>query len=106
MGQIHKKIPVAVELRVRAECLDYTRRETALKCDLPPDIRAEYIRINTAIDEALKDTCDIGLILEMRNNIGNNCGWSRSGISFICKDSFYNIKYKAIGAIAKKLNIL
>lgn len=106
MGQINKKIPVAVELRVRAECLDYTRRCNALNSDISPELKQEYIRLNKAIDEGLKETCDVGLILEMRNNIGNNCGWSRSGISFICKDSFYSIKYKAIGAIAKKLNIL
>lgn len=100
-------IPIAVELRVRSECLDYKRREDALKRgEATGAIRAEYERLNRVIDEALQEACDPGLIAEIRNDIANNNGWYRSSLNYLGDKTYKRIKRTAKIAIAKKLNII
>jgi hypothetical protein len=99
-------IPVGVDLRVRAECLDYKRREDAIKRgEYTEAIRAEFKRINSAIDAALTESCDPGIVAEIRNDLGNNCGWYKSALSYLGHDTYYNIKQNAKVAIAIKLHI-
>ena len=100
------EIPTNVVCLVKILCIDYERRELALKDHkLSPSTLDEYRRLNGAIDTALLEL-EVGIRKIMLNDVQHNRGFEHSrASSFIAKNTYYSRKRKLIYDIAKELKL-
>ena len=100
------KLPLDVSRAVTSLCNDYDRREKALRENkLRPELRESYIALNSAIDEALTETCEEGIRLPMRRDIGLGRGHRMSPIYFVSEKTYKRRKRSAKAEIARRLGL-
>ena len=100
------KLPLDVSRAVCSLCNDYDRREKALRENkLRPELRDSYAALNAAIDEALTETCEEGIRLPMRRDIGLGRGHRMSPIYFISEKTYKKRKRSAKAEIARRLGL-
>ena len=101
------KIPNSVVAMVRVVCVDYVRRDRALRWDmLTVGVKMEFERLNRAVDGAV-----IGINADARGefikDIGIQRGYDFSPCSiYYAKNTYYAKKRKAIYDIAVALNLV
>lgn len=100
-------IPSNVVNIVKAVCADYERRQRAVESNKANgEVREEYIRLNTIIDEALSDV-EIGLRDFFLRDFRDNHGYERSEATFLLsKNAYYRRKRKLIHDVAQALNLI
>ncbi len=100
------EIPSNVVCIVKSLCVDYERRELALKNPkLSSSVLDEYKRLNNAIDIALLEL-EVGIRKIMLNDVQHGRGYEYSrASSFIAKNTYYSRKRKLIYDIAKELKL-
>lgn len=100
------EVPLSVLRFVRAICGDYERREIALRSSsLDIGIRAEFARLNKAVDDALS-FIDEPFRKSVRQDIAEITGFNKTSYIYINRKSYYKQKRKVIYDIAVNLNIL
>lgn len=100
-------IPTSVVEMVKAVCLDYNRRERAIKYGtITGEVLDKYIMLNASVDKALEEI-EVGIRKEILDDIGNKRGFQFSAASMlISKDAYYRRRRKLIYDIAKELALL
>lgn len=100
------KMPLDVSRAVSSLCNDYERREKALsESTLCPELRESYEALNDAIDRALETTCEEGIRVMMRRDIGLCRGHRMSPIYFISEKTYKRRKNQAKAEIARRLGL-
>lgn len=99
-------VPADVRAIVRYVCADYNRRQILIAAGTAPsEVIDEAIRLNAAVDDALKDV-DHGL-RDLRGDIAFERGYDHSALSSVCaKNTYYAYKRRAVYAIAHKLMLI
>lgn len=100
-------IPTSVVEMVKAICLDYNRRERAIKYGtITGEVLDKYIMLNASVDKALEEI-EVGIRKEILDDIGNKRGFQFSAISqMLSKNAYYRRRRKIIYDIAKELSLL
>ena len=100
-------LPDTVDKTVRAMCEDYERRAGAIKEGaLPTNLLANYLLLNSAIDDALAECCEESIREHMRRDIANGIGYRSTTLYFLTPRSYLSRKRKTKMAIAKALHLL
>lgn len=101
------ELPSSVVEIVKAVCVDYARREWAIKHGNVTGVVLErLVELNAIIDAALEDI-EIGVREDMLRDIQNRRGYDFSPASYcISKNTYYKRKKKLIYDIAKNLALV
>ena len=92
---------------VCALCLDYDRRAEALK-EKEGDMHTllTYRYLNETIDRSIAEVCEEAICEEMRRDIGNYIGVSRTKLYYISNKTYKTRKRMSIEAIARNLHLI
>lgn len=101
------EIPTVVVEIVKSVCVDYDRRERAIKfSNVTGAVLTRYIELNNAVDKALA-AIEVGLRKDMLSDINKKRGFQFSAAStLISKNAYYRRRRKLIYDIAKELALL
>ena len=101
------ELPSSVVEIVKAVCVDYARRERAIKHgNVTGAVLARFVELNAIIDTALEDI-EVGIRMDMLRDIQNRRGYDFSPASYcISKNTYYKRKKKLIYDIAKSLALV
>ena len=101
------KLPLDVERTVCDLCLGYARRENLLlRGELLPSTAAEFMRLNTAIDEALAEECEVAIRKTMLADLGQRRGHARSPLGIISTNTYKERKKRTKYNIARRLSLI
>lgn len=100
-------LPNSVVAIVRAMCVDYDRRNTAIKYNTVSDeVLKSYRELNGIINEALEEI-EVGIRRDVLNDIILDRGYNFSPASpFMAKDTYYARKRKVVYTIAAKIHLV
>ena len=94
----------SLKLLIRAQCLDYFRREEELeKADLPRRVRMEYAYLDSKIEEAVRSVVGDKLCLVFIEEIGEGVGYAKSKVYCYSERIYKEKKRECVRRIAKKL---
>ncbi len=100
-------LPLDVVRTVASLCNDYERREREIrKGEKPASVLRNYKRLNAAIDEGLALSCEEGIRIPMRKDIGLCRGHRMSPIYFISENTYKLRKRAAKYEIARLLELI
>ena len=102
-----KNICAPVYQVVCALCLDYDRRDKALKQHTENEkVLLTYRYLNETIDRAIAEVCEEVIRADMRKDIGNCVGAVQTRISYLSEGTYKDRKRKSIEAIARNLHLI
>jgi hypothetical protein len=101
------ELPSSVVEIVKAVCVDYARRERAIKHgNVTGAVLARFVELNAIIDTALEDI-EVGIRMDLLRDIQSRRGYDFSPASYcISKNTYYKRKKKLIYDIAKSLALV
>ena len=89
---------------IKAECLDYFRREEELKnADLPRRVRMEYAYLDSKIEDAVRSVVGDKLCLAFIFEIGEGIGYAKSDVYCYSERIYKEKKRECVIRIAEKL---
>ena len=89
---------------IRAECLDYFRREEELKRrDLARRVRMEFAYLDSKIEDAVRSVVGDALCEVFIKEIGENVGYAKSAVYCYSERIYKERKRECIQKIAEKL---
>ena len=89
---------------IKAECLDYFRREEELKSsELSRRVRMEYAYLNSKIEEAVVSTVGAELCPVYIKEIGEGTGYAKSSVYCFSERIYKEKKQECLIRIARKL---
>ena len=92
---------------VRAECLDYFRREEELKdVSLARRVRMEYAYLNSKIEEAVRSVVGDKLCPVFIKEIGEGIGYAKSEVYCYSERIYKERKRECVENIARKLYLI
>ena len=102
-----KNIDTPIYQIVCALCCDYDRRAEALK-EKEGDMNTllTYRYLNETIDRSIAEVCEETIREEMRSDIGNHIGMSRTKLYYISISTYKKRKRMSIEAIARNLHLI
>lgn len=101
------ELPLDIVRTVASLCHDYERREKEIaRGEKPEGVLQNYRRINGAIDRALSLSCEEGIRVPMRVDIGLNRGHRMSPIYYISDKTYKLRKRLAKYEIARALELI
>lgn len=101
------ELPTSVVDLVKTICVDYSRRERAIKHgNVTGAVLARYVELNAVVDTALEGV-EAGIRMDMLRDIQSRRGYDFSPASYcISKNTYYKRKKKLIYDIAKSLALI
>ncbi|MDY3846336.1 MAG: hypothetical protein SOZ62_05485 [Eubacteriales bacterium] len=101
------KIPDDIDKIIAAVCHDYKRRKNLIEGGhVNGDVRAHYIKMNSALESALDEECEAGLRKDMLDDIAIRRGYRKTPAYYVSQVTYYDRKRRVKYAIAKKLHLL
>ena len=105
--KLERKMPLSLDRTIVGLCGDYDRRERVLAhSDAPPEVLAQYERLNRGIDRAVADVCEDGIREQIRLDIGAGRGARRTPLYFLSEGTYKSRKRDTKWRIAEELKLL
>ena len=100
----HTKGEKSLNELIRAQCLDYFRREEELKNrDLPRRVRMEYAYLDSKIEDAVCSVVGSALCEVFIKEIGYGIGYAKSSVYCYSERIYKERKRECLERIAQKL---